>query len=257
MRVGIFEEPEKWSGPMLVSTALHGVLAIIIVLVAWFGGPRGETWGGTSTGDAVNASLVSAVPLPSVQPPTENILANESKGRTETIPQTATPPPDAIPIPDRQTHKKPDRQAVTTATNIKPPAPPKDNVVPYGQGGPVSGPYGSFTASNTKGGFNFQDSGDFGSRFGWYVQQVNRTVSSRWYRNEVDPSVANVRRVYIMFDIMRDGTPANIRMEQSSGIPSLDQSAIRALQRIDTFGPLPDGYSGSKVSVEFWFDYQR
>jgi protein TonB len=40
-------------------------------------------------------------------------------------------------------------------------------------------------------------------------------------------------------------------------VPSLDLSAQRALQRIDSFGPLPADYSGSKVSVEFWFDYQR
>jgi protein TonB len=51
--------------------------------------------------------------------------------------------------------------------------------------------------------------------------------------------------------------PSNIRIEQSSGIPSLDLSAVRALKRIDTFGPLPQGYGGSYVSVEFWFDYRR
>jgi periplasmic protein TonB len=66
-----------------------------------------------------------------------------------------------------------------------------------------------------------------------------------------------MRRVYITFDITRSGEPENIQIEQSSGVPSLDQSALRALQRIDTFGPLPQGYSGSYVSVEFWFDYKR
>ena len=53
------------------------------------------------------------------------------------------------------------------------------------------------------------------------------------------------------------GSPTNVQVEQSSGVPSLDQSAVRALQRIDTFGPLPSDYSGNKVSVEFWFDYKR
>jgi protein TonB len=48
-----------------------------------------------------------------------------------------------------------------------------------------------------------------------------------------------------------------MEVEQSSGVPSLDMSAIRALQRIDTFGPLPGDYNGSKVSVEFWFDYNK
>jgi protein TonB len=37
----------------------------------------------------------------------------------------------------------------------------------------------------------------------------------------------------------------------------LDISAVRALQRIDTFGALPADYSGSKISVEYWFDYKK
>jgi len=40
-------------------------------------------------------------------------------------------------------------------------------------------------------------------------------------------------------------------------VPSLDISATRALQRIDTFGPLPSDYAGGKISVEYWFDYKR
>jgi protein TonB len=69
--------------------------------------------------------------------------------------------------------------------------------------------------------------------------------------------VSSTKRVYILFDIQKDGTPTNVRIEQSSGVPSLDQSALRALQRIDSFGRLPADYTGSKVSVEFWFEYQR
>jgi len=73
----------------------------------------------------------------------------------------------------------------------------------------------------------------------------------------VDPGISDARRVYVTFDIGRDGHPTNVQLEQSSGVPSLDQSAVRALQRIDTFGPLPPDYNESKVSVEFWFDYKR
>ena len=74
---------------------------------------------------------------------------------------------------------------------------------------------------------------------------------------EVDPRISQANRVYIYFEINRSGQPTSIRVEQSSGIPSLDQSALRALQRIDTFGPLPPQYAGNYVSVEFWFDYRR
>jgi TonB family protein len=56
---------------------------------------------------------------------------------------------------------------------------------------------------------------------------------------------------------MRDGHPANVQIEQSSGVPSLDQSAVRALQRIDTLVHCRRIITESKVSVEFWFDYKK
>lgn len=132
------------------------------------------------------------------------------------------------------------------------------NVVPFGEGGPVSGPYGGFNAGAAKGGFGFTGGGgDFGSRYGWYVQVVNQKVHQNWLAYEVDPRIKEANRFYLTFDITRDGRPVNVQVEQSSGIPVLDQSAVRALQRIDTFGPLPADYTGNKVSVEFWFDFKR
>jgi protein TonB len=86
---------------------------------------------------------------------------------------------------------------------------------------------------------------------------VNQKVSENWLKYEVDPRIQTANRAYVTFDIDRSGRPSHIQLEQSSGTPSLDTSALRALQRIDTFGPLPPDYPGSKVSVEFWFDYKR
>ena len=189
---------------------------------------------------------------------TEQVLANESKGVSQSLPQAQeTPAPEAIPIPERSAPAKPER--TPTREKAHPPAQPQAaNVVPFGQGGPVSGPYGVFSTPNAKGGFSMTGGGgDFGGRYGWYVDVVRRKVSENWLKYEVDPSITAARRVYITFDILRNGEPANIQIEQSSGVPSLDLSATRALQRIDTFGPLPSDYGGSKVSVEFWFDYRR
>jgi len=143
----------------------------------------------------------------------------------------------------------------------KPPASraePEDNRVAFGEGGPVSGPYGTFSAAGAKGGFGFTGGGgDFGSRFAYYVRGVQQRISENWLKYEVDPRITNAQRVYVIFDIARDGHPSNVRVEQSSGVPSLDVSASRAVQRVDSFGALPSEYSGNKVSVEFWFDYKR
>jgi protein TonB len=254
MRTGIFEERDKWTGAILLSAGLHLLLAVAAIITGYFSGPHGENWGGSTSGEAVHANLVSAVPLPAPQEPTQNIVATDNKGLTQSVPAKPEEQPDAIPIPQNEVKRKPQKTAITPApAKPQPITPPQDNVVPYGQGGPISGPYGAFKATNVKGGFSFQGGGDFGSRFGWYVQVVNNKVSNNWYTIEIGPN-ATGHRVYILFDILTDGTPSNVRIEQSSGIPALDQSAVRAVQRIDTFGPTP---SHDKVSVEFWFDYQR
>jgi TonB family protein len=212
-------------------------------------------------GDAIGVTLVSTVPLPANPVQTQNVLANESKGLSQSLPKPEVKEPEAIPIPDASAKKKPKTE--TTPTHQKPQAQPEpveeaNNVVPFGQGGPVSGPYGVFSAGGAKGGFGVTGGGgDFGSRYAWYVRVVQQKVSENWLKYEVDPRIAEAQRVYITFDVVRDGRPANVQVEQSSGVPSLDQSAVRAIQRIDTFGPLPSDYSGNKVSVEFWFDYKR
>lgn len=207
----------------------------------------------------MSATLVNSIPLPAPQVQTQNVLANESKGLTESqLREVEKEQPKAIEIPAPEVKLK----GIHKLEQKKPPpkqvAKVEDNKIPFGEGGPVSGPYGTFSAGGAKGGLSFTGgTGDFGSRFGWYVDAVRRKVSENWLKYEVDPNIDTARRVYITFDITRSGQPVNIQVEQSSGVPSLDLSAQRALQRIDTFGPLPQEYAGRYVSVEFWFDYKR
>ena len=48
---------------------------------------RGEGWGAGGGGDAIGATLVSTVPLPATRAEKEQVLANESKGVTESLPK--------------------------------------------------------------------------------------------------------------------------------------------------------------------------
>ena len=190
--------------------------------------------------------------------PTQNVLANESKGLTKSQPKIEEKAPDAIEIQGKNAKIKPKKPPAPTKAKSEPAPEEETNQVAFGEGGPVSGPYGTFAAGGAKGGFGITGGGgDFGTRYGWYVQVIQRKVSDNWLKYEVDPRISGAQRVYITFDVARDGHPYNVQVEQSSGVPSLDQSAVRALQRIDTFGTLPPDYSGSKISVEYWFDYCR
>lgn len=255
----IFFEHAGLGKPLAWSVGLHlAFTGLLILFGVILPGRNGGTWGAGGGGDAIGVSLVSTIPLPASPVQTQNVLANDSKGLTKSKPQEKENEPDAIPIPDKSTKVKP--KPVPTASKAKPQPQPEEetNEVPFGQGGPVSGPYGTFSASGAKGGFGFQGGGgDFGTTYAWYVRVVQQKVSENWMKYEIDPSIHSANRVYVQFDINHSGQPTVVHIEQSSGVPSLDQSAVRAIQRIDTFGPLPAGYSGNKVTVEFWFDYKR
>src|SRR5205085_4034440 len=256
----VFEQQEEWRGSFALSATLHAVLFGSAIVIGAIVSKPGESWGGGSLESAMHAQLVSsAIPLPSTEAPKENVVATESKGLSESKPREITPPePEAIPIPDRQTKIKPQKMNTPTTQKIKPQVKEEaSNVVPFGERGPVSALYTMFKSDKGSGGLSFGVAGRFGSRYSWYVDAVRRKISENWLKYEVDPSISAASRVYLTFEIGRNGQPMNVQVSQSSGVPSLDQSAMRALQRIDTFGPLPNDYSGNKVGVEFWFDYKR
>jgi len=255
----IFFEHDSCPRALGWSAGFHlAVTALIVLYSIAFTGSRGQGWGTGGGGDAMGVTLVSSVPLPSTPAPTQNVLANESKGVTKSQPKVEEKEPDAIEIQGKNSKIKPKKPPAPTKAKPEPQPEEETNQVAFGEGGPVSGPYGTFAAGGAKGGFGVTGGGgDFGTRYGWYVQVIQRKVSENWLKYEVDPRISTAQRVYITFDVARDGHPYNVQVEQSSGVPSLDVSAVRALQRIDTFGSLPPDYSGSKISVEYWFDYKR
>jgi protein TonB len=249
----MFDEHESWRKPLVLSFAFHTLLGLTIFGLGFVMEPNGKSDWGDNPGEAVNAKLVSAaaIPIPRPDTPTENIVVNESKGVTQTPPQPKTAETtDGITIPGQVTKPKIEK-ATTTAATRPIPVPTPDTAVPYGAGGAAKGPYAAFSAPNTNGGFSAENA-DFGSKYGWYVDTVRRAVQNNWLLYEIDPHIVAPHRAYVTFDILRDGTAENIRVTQSSGVPTLDLSATRAVKRVDKFGALPEG---SRQTFEFWFDY--
>jgi periplasmic protein TonB len=256
----IYFEHDRWGRALAWSVGLHvAITATALIYSAVHTGPSGDTWGAGGGGEAIGATLVSTVPLPANPSQSKNVLANESKGVTQSQPKIEEKAPDAIEIQGKNAKIKPKKKQETASKEKPLPATEEEtNQVAFGEGGPVSGPYGTFSAGGAKGGFGVTGGGgDFGTKYAYYVHVIQQKVAENWLRYEVDSRITTAQRVYITFDIARDGHPSNVQIEQSSGVPSLDVSAVRALQRIDTFGPLPADYSGGKISVEYWFDYKK
>ena len=232
-------------------------------------------WGNQQAPGAIQATLVSsapALPLPQDRPPTPNVLATEtpSPAPAPPLPSIASvPPPDAIPIAERKMppppkkHVEKQKPAPIQKQAHEERAAPKhaqpttrQHTAQYGEAPATemprsvaptqNGPQQPVTVTGGSNGFNYP----------WYVSLIQRKVSQAWYTQEVDPSTPYGAQVRVTFSISKDGTPSNIKIEQSSGSPTLNSSGIRAVQRVENFSPLPSGYSKSSVSVEYTFTYK-
>ena len=96
-----------------------------------------------------------------------------------------------------------------------------------------------------------------GSRFGYYVDILQRKVAEHWDTGQVDPRLQTAPTVVVSFEILRDGSTRNVRFLQRSGHASLDFSAQRAILDASPFPPLPAGFERNVVRVEFHFELQR
>jgi len=244
-----------------ISMIAHLTFCALAALGYYFSN-RGANWGGP--GGSVTVGLVGsvpAIPLPRPDVVSENRVVDESKGLFKSEPVAPPkPPPDAIPIPKFEKNKPP-KYVTRPSKVLENPHPPPQNAIPYGGGGTPAVPTTSFAmgAGTTQAGMAFSGAGggDFGSRFSWYVEAVQRRVSSNWLQSTVDPSVSASPRVIVTFTILRNGTVTNVQIIQSSNNYSVDSSATRAVKESSPLAALPPEYSGSTVNVEFWFDFHR
>jgi periplasmic protein TonB len=237
------------------SVLLHIVIAGAIIAYYIVGGFfRSNLWGGPSVGGAIQVNLVSsAIPLPSDVPPNQNVLATDQPS-----PAPAPPEPKAATDIDEQTipiqgKKEQPKPKATPKVQQKTQQPVQQNRAQYGEQAANNLPRAIQGQVNP--GPTSITQGDFGTRFAWYVDNINRKMSQAWNKFEVDPHTPKGTRVYITFPVSRNGQPGNPQLDRSSGSPTLDRSCLRAAQRVDTFGALPAGYNSSTLNVSYYCEY--
>lgn len=248
--------PEPFAVPVMGSLALHGGLIAALVFYGVLSGLfHHNLWGNLGSGGAMQVNLVSnAIPLPNNQPLNQNVLATEKPSQAPAAPspkEQRTIDQTAIPIPGKQT--KP-QQKNTPKTQQHQQQQPQDNVARYGEQTGTSIPRQMSPQVGSNGPTAVGDS-DFASMFGWYVNQINTKMAQVWNRYEVDPRTPKGARVYMVFTIHKDGSPAEVRLDRSSGSPTLDRSCVHAVQRVDTFGQLPSAYRQSTLMVSYYCEY--
>lgn len=247
--------PERVFAPAMGSLLLHGGLLGLIALYIFLAGLfHPNIWGSPGAGGIMQANLVdSPLPLPTKQQPNQNVLATQTPSQAAALPNEKAKQMqdlDAIPIlgkkvqPKKETERRVPQRKVTQE---------RENVARYGE---QAGSW--MQRSIQQQGFNGQtaiENGDFGNMYPWYVQQINNRMSQNWYRSEVNPNTPKGSRVYLTFTINRDGTATDEKIAQSSGSMSLDYSCLHAVQRVQSFPPLPPGYRDSTLRVSYYCEY--
>ena len=242
------------------SAWLHIGLIAAVALSVWIQ-RSGNPWGGIGGGDSsVKVDLVSSagITMPHPVVPTPSQVVDPTKGLAQEEPKIEQPKADATPILKFK-EKQPPPPPSKKSKVFEPKTPPPDNAINYGKGGRMDVPTGySQTPGASSSGVAVQGEGggDFATRYGWYVESVKRAISQNWIQTSIDPSIRAARRAHsiVTFRISRNGTVSNIRLDNSSGNRSMDDSATRALLSIDKLPALPADYSGTYVDVTFDFD---
>ena len=268
---GVYAGAGRFGDGLAGALWLHIALAAALIAAAYLGRTTPERWGERQASvGAIQASMVSAIPLPSHAKPVEKqVLASENENQapapppkeaaeppprpTDILIKAKTPPKKPAPVHTEAPPKPVPHTVPSEARPAKRPLP--QPLTPKAQTGETTATQLPQAVSQLKNGTataTVQDRA-FGARYAYYLRLVSQEVSQNWVAGEADPRSSQGKRVTLLFDIDRDGTPGDVHVETRSTSPSLDQSALHAVQRIDSFGPLP---AGNKITIEFSFDYK-
>ena len=243
----------------------RSVIFHVLLFAAFLGGSYlerpGNAWGGVgSTLGGTQVSLVrsAGIPMPREAVVTESKVVDPTKTLHKEDPKPKPPEPKTDATPIRKFEKEKPLPPSPKSRVLENKTPEVDNAIP-GHGGSPNLPTGySQTPGPSSPGMSAigQGGGDFAGRYPWYVDAVRNRVEQNWDQTSIDGPTRAAHRAHAVmtFRINGNGTISNIKLLQTSGNSSMDYSAMRALQSIDAFRPLPNDYMGKYVDVTFDFD---
>jgi len=245
---------DKFGSGLTLAIVLHVAIAAAILTAAFVNPFNPDRWGGhESTEGAIQASVIDALPLPPKAPPVDKSVLVQP----DVTPAPAPPPKEAAVAPPKETDVLIKGKTAPKTAKVEAPAPPKHaqptpETTKAATGTPATQiPQSIAQLRNGTATMTIQNN-TFGQRFPYYGRIVSQKILENYNEQVIDPRSAHGKSVTIIFDIGADGTPANPRIEVPSGSASLDTAAMHAIQRIDTFGPLP---LGNHLVVEYKFDF--
>jgi len=255
----ILDARDPIRGAFFAALALHGAILAVVAVSVWISGHQ-ETFGDKNAGGAaIGIETVDTIPLP--HQGEKNPLANETESQ---VPQTPVKPvervkeekvpKDAIPIKSKK-EKKPPAQVASERQRFRPYKELEQNQLTMKTAPQVSSPI--FGQAPGSGRVGVGPNTTLGTRCGEYAARIQQVIAQKWQTGDVDARIQGAPAVIADFDLLRDGTVRNVRLLQSSGIPSLDFSVQRAILDANPLPPIPNCFDRSIAKAEFTFELKR
>ena len=259
-------ERESLRKPFLGSLVMHMCLFSVAFTYSWvltryqvrFGDPN------AMPGGAVPINIVKGLPLAPAQTVFQNPVASDTRSSAPTPPPEKAKAQEKVEAPENtipllgKTKKEAERPV--PERKFRPYVPERDNQLYSSKGLGVNTPTYTGLPPDAFGvGIGTGPGTPFGSRYGWYVEALQRRIGEQWQRElaQVDPQIHTAPRTMVFFEILRDGTLRNVRVTQPSGNSQVDYSALRAVMNANPVAPLPSDLGKNSVSTEVWFQLKR
>ncbi len=251
----ILDERDPLGFPFVGSFFVHAGIAALVFFGWYWMNQRHETLGDLNPGGgpAYAVSPVHSIPIPRRDAP-PNPVANDTQSMVPT-PAAKQEAEKKLPIPDKYAVEIPDRlkrQAPKPQKQqwYEQPTPPNQIYTRNPQA--VSNPmYAAQTGGGQVGVGPNTPLGD--SHLGAYAELIRQRIAQNWNTNGLDARSQSAPAV-VSFTIMRDGTMRNPQIVQSSGNPSIDNTALRAVYSSNQLPGLPPQISENSITAQFTFN---
>jgi TonB family protein len=233
--------------PVAMSLVVHVLLIVGLVLLpaAWFQGrPKEKTM--TITLGAGSLGVIRSGKLQTGGKRVEEVV--EPKKQEPLLP--VTPPKAVTPDPAAPVVKVPPKTADKPST--VPPAPAKPATgakITPGSAAVETGAKGLEVGLSSSGGGNNSAEMDFCCKE--YLQDMLNKIDAVWVRNQ-----GITGETWVDFVIEKDGKITGVHTSKSSGYPTLDFAAERAISFVK-LGPIPELFKGSRIPITLKMAYTR
>jgi len=92
-------------------------------------------------------------------------------------------------------------------------------------------------------------------RFRGYMKLLKNKIESIWVYPPDEAAKGHYGDLRIKFTIKKDGRLGEVRRLNTSGYPSLDEAAVKALKEGEPYWPLPDDWGMDEYTIEGHFIY--